>query len=248
MPRPVHFVGSAPFLSARETFSALAPLGDLATRFPDGEPGERSGWLLWQTRVFREHEDFVPDVPKTDWRRPDVEINTFRVRPGRDPNDISFGQLGYAREALRSYAVFKELVSEGVLPAEAKFQVSLPTPFCVVWFHIADVSQQIAVERSFEEAMAREIRVIANAIPAEKLAFQWDVATEMIGLERGSVGGPGTAFPDRVRNFDDMTKSFGETIGRLCGYVPEQVDAMVHLCFGDFGHKHSIEPKTHRQW
>jgi hypothetical protein len=243
MARSIHFVGSAPFPDARTALRTFGQLNDLATRFPDGEPGERGSWLLWQTRIFRQHEDFVPDRPKVDWRRPDVEITTFRVRPGRDPGAVRFGDLGYAAEASRSYAIFRELMAEGVLPPASKFQVSLPTPFCIVWFHVADVSEQVAVEPAFEDAMRREIDQIASVIPAEHLSIQWDIATEMIGLERGTIGGPGTAFPDRIRQFDDMLDSLGRTVARLCGFVPQGIDAMVHLCFGDWGHKHSIEPK-----
>ena len=124
-----------------------------------------------------------------------------------------------------------------------KFQVSLPTPFCIIWFHIAKVEEQLAIEDAYKATMFCEVEKIAAAIPNAELAIQWDVATEMIALERGTIGGPGTAFPTRIRVYDDMADTFGGWIGELCDAVPTSIEVMVHLCYGDWGHKHSIEPK-----
>ena len=65
----------------------------------------------------------------------------------------------------------------------------------------------------------------------------------MIALERGTIGGPGTAFPTRIRVYEDMAGTFGSWLAELCDAVPSSIEVMVHLCYGDWGHKHSIEPK-----
>src|SRR5437773_2237585 len=48
------------------------------------------------------------------------------------PEDIHFGELGYAREARPSYEDFLTARSAGQLPEGVRFQVSLPTPWAVV--------------------------------------------------------------------------------------------------------------------
>ena len=244
MARQIHYVGSAPFNSAAETFKALTRgMQSLVRRLPDGEIGERKKWVLGQTRVFRNHPDFEVETRTTDPRRPDFDILTFHIRPGVEPAAIAFDDLYYASEAVASYKVFKAMKNAGEIPAETKFQVSLPTPFCIVWFHIAKVEEQLAIEDAYKAAMFREVEQMAVAIPNAELAIQWDVATEMIALERGTIGGPGTAFPTRIRVYDNMADTFGVWIAELCDAVPTSIEAMVHLCYGDWGHKHSIEPK-----
>lgn len=242
--RQIHFVGSAPYNSARETFAALgSDLNGLVRRLPDGEQGERSNWVLGQTRVFKNHPDFEIESRTAEPRRPDFEILTFRIRSGIKPEKIEFDDLHYASEAIESYSTFAAMKKAGRIAPEVKFQVSLPTPFCIIWFHVAKVEEQLAIEDAYKAAMFREVDKIAAAIPHDQLAIQWDVATEMIALERGTIGGAGTAFPNRIRVYDDMADKFGQWVAELCDSVPASIDVLVHLCYGDWGHKHSIEPK-----
>lgn len=244
MARKIHYVGSAPFESAAETFKALTVgMQSLVRRLPDGEIGERKNWVLGQTRVFKHHPDFEVETRTTDPRRPEFEILTFHIRPGVKSETITFEDLHYASEAIASYEIFKAMKAAGEIPASTKFQVSLPTPFCIVWFHVAKVDEQLAIEAAYKAAMFREVDKVAAAIPHDQLAIQWDVATEMIALERGTIGGPGTAFPTRIRVYEDMAGTFGSWLAELCDAVPSSIEVMVHLCYGDWGHKHSIEPK-----
>src|SRR5206468_684699 len=39
---------------------------------------------------------------------------------------------------------------------------------------------------------------------------------------------------------------FSSAIGRLCDSVPPGVDCLLHLCYGDFGHQHLLEPTDMR--
>ena len=43
-----------------------------------------------------------------------------------------FEKIGYAAEAINSYARFKLLRADGLIPPATRFQVSLPTPTAVI--------------------------------------------------------------------------------------------------------------------
>jgi hypothetical protein len=64
------------------------------------------------------------------------------------------------------------------------------------------------------------------------LAIQWDVAVEF-GILEGAM--PGT--------FDEAMKRVVERLVRLGSRVPEDVELGYHLCYGDAGHKHFVEPE-----
>jgi len=73
---------------------------------------------------------------------------------------------------------------------------------------------------------------MAEAIPANELAIQWDFCHEVVGQDGGI-----------DLHFDNIMEN--ATL-RLCGLldsVPAEVEAGVHMCYGDPGHKHVIEPK-----
>ena len=80
--------------------------------------------------------------------------------------------------------------------------------------------------------MFAELDQITSAIPHQELAIQWDVAVEFGILERAT---PGT--------FDDVMKRVVERLVRLGSRVPEDVELGYHLCYGDAGHKHFVEPE-----
>ena len=102
----------------------------------------------------------------------------FRVREGADLSEVSFGNLGYADEALASYQVFTRLRDTGVLGADQRFQVSIPTPIAPVAMFITDDAQP-AVEPIYERQLLSEVGRILDEIPHADLAVQWDVCVEM---------------------------------------------------------------------
>jgi hypothetical protein len=54
--RSILLVGSIGLPDAKTTFQSLAQsLGNLASRYPDGEPGLRSSWISWQKSVIAEN-------------------------------------------------------------------------------------------------------------------------------------------------------------------------------------------------
>jgi hypothetical protein len=220
--RPVHLVGSVPLESAEAVFRAVAgALGTVVRRIPDGETGDRTNWIRYQHSVMADHPAFELD---TDNRPP-----LFRLRAGA--TDVAFPSLGYAREALRSYETFAALKADGVIPARTRFQVCLPTPVAVMVGFVVD-RDQVAVEPAYRAAMLAELAAILAVVPAAELAIQWDVAIEIALLEGVRTTGLDATEDAIVRRLVD-----------LAGEVPEAVEVGLHLCYGDSGHRHFVEPK-----
>ncbi|MGI9263697.1 MAG: hypothetical protein ACR2QU_02135 [Gammaproteobacteria bacterium] len=231
--RNIHLVGSIGLESAGDVFQMLGDvLGDKATRYPDGEPGVRDYWIVWQSALFRDHADFEfgeKSPPLTEGSR---ELVRFRVREGVNPKAIEFPPLGYAAEALKSFQLFSEFRDNGKIPSATRFQVCLPTPAAVVGSfvvpeHAADILP------AYTQAMVRELNAIVEGIPNEDLAIQWDICLELVAYDGG--------WPYFL---DDPRAHVLESVPQLLGLIPETVVAGFHLCYGDPGHKHIVEPKN----
>src|SRR3954453_9083510 len=96
-PRGALLVGSVPLDSAEAVFrTAAETLGDRLARIPDGETGDRAGWVAWQGRTFK-LPGFELVKPGPDAYPPTPR---FRPLPGTDPAAAEFGDLGYAAAAL----------------------------------------------------------------------------------------------------------------------------------------------------
>ncbi len=87
--------------------------------------------------------------------------------------------------------------------------------------------------QALEAAMEGEVEAVAAAIPAGDLAIQWDVAYEVIACDGGQP----------PLHYGDPMGGSVERLVRQIGWVPPGVEAGVHLCYGDPGHKHVIEPE-----
>ena len=233
MAREVQLVGSVGLKDAESVFTTVSEiLGARCSRIPDGETGARGYWIRWQQKTFDSHPDLEPESPTTSLKgfQDKVERVFHRVRDGVDPGAIDFGDLGYAKEAIASYATFSRLRDAGTIPAGTRFQVSLPTPMALLCgFIVAD--DRMKLEPVVAAAMTRDAARIQRTIPADRLALQWDVCYEIVGAD----GGPPLPYSDPIDGSVDR-------IGRLCGLVAEGVELGIHLCYGDPGHKHIVEP------
>jgi hypothetical protein len=239
--RDVLIVGSVPLADAEAVFRAVAgALGDRVRRIPDGETGARINWIESQSPVFERHPMFElarqDDGTDADWRNRQAgekwKIKPWHVlKPGADAAKLEFGSLGYARAAIESFGIFSRLKSENVIPAVCRLQVSLPTPYNVIDQRIAPV-QRLAVEPAYERRMLQEVDETAAAIPANELAIQWDTAHEIQNLDGG-----------RAHWFDNPEQGIIARLVRLGAHIPRGVELGYHLCYGDFAHKHFIEPK-----
>ena len=223
-PRSVLLVGSVPLASASEVFTAVAAtLGGLAPRIPDGETGERLGWIAWT----RDHLRKLPALEAIG-RRGEPGPR-FRLKSTASVNDL--GPLQYAPAAIQSYAEFRALRSQGKIPAGVRFQVSLPTPFGIVFGLFPD-SDLATIWQLYEQRMVAEIAAIAAAVPPQDLALQWDIAVETIGVLED---------PDNRQGI--TADAVATSIAQLSDQIPAAIELGFHICYGDRDHHHFIEPK-----
>jgi hypothetical protein len=236
LPQGVHLVGSVNYPDAATTFrTASSVLGGRLRRVPDGEVGERFSWVSFQSSRLGSAEGIerVGDDP--------VLIQGFDVRPvriadGVDPASVVLPPLGYAAAALESWSAFERMRSNGEIPAGVRFQVALPTPAAVVnSFVIA--RDRARFEPVYRDALYRELQQVLDAIPHESLSIQWDTAVEFGFIENAANSAVGFA-----PWFDDV---WPEVIARALDQVsrvPADVEVGFHLCYGDRGEKHFLEP------
>ena len=232
--RPVHFVGSIPLENAEAVFRAIAgSVGAAAKRWPDGETGVRHYWIRWQKRTFDEHPDFVLKAAQAGatWANDTLERPYYVLRDGAKAGEVTIGSMGYAAAAIESYGAFRRLKAAGTVPGEVRFQVSIPTALALVtgFFELPD---RAVVEPVVEAALAREVSAIVEAVPPGELAIQWDVCHEVVGADGGM-----------PLHFDDAVEGSVTRVARHLGFVPQSAEAGIHLCYGDPGHRHIIEPK-----
>ncbi len=237
-PQGALLVGSVNYPDAETTFrTAATVLGGHLKRIPDGEVGKRFHWIMFQPDVLGQAAG-IERIGDTPIPMPaGLDARPLRLAEGIDAAAIELPPLGYAAAAIESYAEFVRLRSEGVIADGVRFQVSLPTPLAVISsFFFGDDRAQI--DPIYTAAILREVEQIVAAIPAEDLAIQWDVASEMGIIERASGYGatmeawwPGDPFDGLV-----------ERLATLIDAIPAGVEAGLHLCYGDVGETHFIEP------
>lgn len=234
-PEPVgaHLVGSVPLGRVEEVFRRTAEaLGDRLRRLPDGEPGPRSDWILWQYPVFSALPQFEVGPPGSDTYR---TLPKLRLRDGERGEDIVLDNLGFADAAISSFAIFAKLKRDGVIPAHVRFQVSLPTPLAPVSAFI-DPEHRALVEPIYEARVLRELDEIFAAVPHDQLALQWDTRLEFAFLE-----GVTPAW------FEGARGGVLERLLRISRGVPADVELGFHLCYGDDYHGHFTVPADPRK-
>jgi hypothetical protein len=221
--RDVLLVGSVPLGGAEAVFGACAQaLGNRVKRLPDGETGPRTNWIAFQRALLAA----TPGLKQLASPSP---FPVFVLDPGH-AGPIRFGELGYRRAALESYAIFRRLRDGGALAPGYRFQVSLPTPLAVVAQYV-EASAQGAVEAPYRDALVAEARDIMDAIPAADLAVQWDVAMEFAVLEGL-----------RRVHFAPVFEGIVARLKECSALIPPGVEMGFHLCYGDSGNKHFKEP------
>lgn len=233
----VHLVGSVPLHSTESVFRRVsAALGPWLARIPDGETGERARWIRYQQVMLQSHPGMEPDTDSptlkfVQWDGKLVrEWHQMRFRAGVDPKSVEF-DIGYDRAALDSYADFKWLRDEGVIPAGVRFQVCLPTPLAIAVMYVSPVARAAFTE-VYERAMHATIRRILEEIPAAELAIQYDVCQEVLVFEN--------YFPGRPA---DYKREVFEGLARLGNLVPEAAELGYHLCYGSPADEHLVQPK-----
>jgi len=228
----VHLVGSIGLDTVDEVFFTVGKLlGPHLHRIPDGEVGGRRQWISWQYPLLLSSPYLKRDPSGAI--RPTNRFPLLTLADGVAPAEVKFGELGYAREARASYLDFITARENGTLPKNIRFQVCLPTPFAVV-SSVVVATALPAIEAAYEKAMIAEVAALARHIPHQDLCIQWDVCNEMVIWD----GQPSEAVPGNVSHDEIIAR-----MKRLCAAVPDDVELGLHLCYGDFGAKHFVEPK-----
>jgi hypothetical protein len=204
-------------------------LGGLVKRIPDGEVGDRAKWINYQQEVVKSAKGLVPGSSR-ETSPGNVKLR-YKVRSGGKSADVEFGPLGYSAAAFQSYEDFKRLRAQGKIPDGVRFQVSLPTSFAIGMMFIEPESVASVWPR-YEARLNQEVAEILRRIPHKDLAIQWDVCIEIVAvLEK----------PEMQKEFpaEQLTAS----IARISQQIPADVELGIHLCYGDPGHKHIVDPK-----
>jgi len=95
---------------------------------------------------------------------------------------------------------------------------------------------QAAVEPCYDTALRREIDAVAAIAPHDQLAIQFDVASAVsYRLEKSEPTRYGAAK-------SEMLDAFSREVIGLGRCVPDGIELIYHLCYGDNNHRHSIEP------
>jgi hypothetical protein len=230
-------VGSVPLKTVEDVMRTFGgAFGPYLPALPDGEVGERKSWVLRLSyQVFNGHidletikrprplngiEQLMPRGREDVWQ--------FKVRDGVER--VRFGnpgyRLGYARDAVSSYFVFKTLREKGVFPPDLRFQISMPMVNSVIRALTFPFPGDLErIRPGYEEAIAAELDAILEAIPARDLAIQWDLAWEVAAVHDGLDGYPA----------ERDVATHVAPVGRLSRKLPADVTLGFHFCFGTFG-------------
>jgi hypothetical protein len=230
-------VGSVPLDSVEEVMRTFG--GALAKHLPaipDGEVGERRSWVnRLSYQIFNGHADLetirrpqsVDGVEQLLPRSRDDAWN-FKVRPGVERVRFAHpgSRLGYAKDAVSSYFVFRTLREKGIIPAGVRFQISMPMVNSVIRpLYFPDARDLGRIRPGYEEAIAAEVAAILARIPNEDLAIQWDCAWEVSAVHGIAKDNPAEA----------EIETHVAPIGRLSENIPDVVQLGFHFCFGTFG-------------
>ncbi len=240
----VLLVGSVPGETAAEVLRTCGEgVGKYVTCLPDGETGYRRVWIQFlAATIYHGHpalETIQKPKPldgKENWFPQDYgdESWLFKVKEGVET--VRFDHLGYANAAQKSYQDFCALRAAGVIPPGVKFQVSLPLTESATRAFLTNARDFAVMWLAYEEAMGREIAQIVKVIPADDLAIQWDICVEVLALELQD------HFGGSWQPTGDPLERYLQALTALARYVPEQTLMGCHLCYGDLGHRHLVEP------
>jgi hypothetical protein len=238
-------VGSIPLDTPEEVFRTFgAPLGKYLTAMPDGEVGPRRHWISRvHYQVLAAHPELeivqrpAPDANGVEQQYPRTAGDAwwFKVREG--VKQVRFGdpgwRLGYARDAINSFFVFRALKDKGVLAPHLRFQVSIPMVNSVLPPRIfPDKADLDRIRPGYEAATRAEVEKIVEKIPSDELAIQWDCSTELQDAY-GSI--PGFPLAGAIeRNLSEVQN--------LSPQIPRGVALGYHFCFGTLGGWPRFEP------
>lgn len=233
----VHFVGSIPLPDAETVFRTLTQAaGPRLLRLPDGETGIRKTWIRFLQDVLAENPaiERATDVPPFKFVQWDGkvlrEIPRLRLKPGARPDAGTF-KTGYAAMAIDSWGLFDRLQQAGVIPPQVKFQISIPTPIAPIYNNMVP-GDRPGLLPALTRHFIGEVEAIAQALPNDRVAIQWDVCQEVLAWEGYYDKGP---VDFRTETIDVLT--------RIGNAVPAGIELGYHLCYGSPQDEHMVQPK-----
>lgn len=233
----IHLVGSVPLPDAEAVFRQMSgALNPFLRRITDGETGRRGRWIWFQREMLLEHPDMEVDTDEPPYALYQWDGQLLRETPyvrfkaGVDPASVEF-PTGYAEAALESFDVYTRLQGDGVIGADTRFQVSLPTPMATAYMYVSPTARE-DYTAAYERSLLGALGEVVGSVPHDKLSIQWDVCQEVLIFE--------DYFADRPEDYKEQV--FAE-LGRLGNAVPADVDLGYHLCYGSPRDEHLVMPE-----
>jgi hypothetical protein len=231
-PTTVHLNGGVNLADTETVMrEVLARVPTGLRRLPDGETGDRRNWIFFQLQKFWRTPGIEQADPTDQPAEGYEEMPKVRLAEGVDPASIEWPDLGYADAYQQSFEVFDKLRNEGVVPSGVRFQVQYPTPLASVNGWVVPQDQD-RIEPSYESALFADLDRLLVALPHDQIAVQWDVAVEFGILEGG--------FVSAGQDFESIVRRLARCVDRVPGEVP----VGLHLCYGDYRHRHFREPES----
>ncbi len=172
----------------------------------------------------------VPPFKFTQWDGKVLrEIPRLRVRPGLDPDPSSF-ETHYAEMALDSWRVFERLQMAGVIPANVKFQICIPSPIAPTYNNMVPSDRRTLLP-ALTQHFISEVARIALQVPNDRIALQWDVCQEVLAWESYYEQGP----------IDFRTETI-DVLAKIGNAVPAGIELGYHLCYGSPADEHLVQP------
>lgn len=228
-----HLVGG---LRAPDAESAMRTTAGILGRhiraLTDGETGDRNQWIFWQLNKLTAVDGIDMAGMQTNAGADNEDYREFpALSVDASVTALPARSLGYADAAEESYGIFKRLRDEGVVPGDVKFQVSIPTPYATVvaWVRQEDQERFLPI---YADAIAGEVEAIADLV-GDHLVIQYDVAVEFGALTNTFIAAGDLGEPEAV---------FG-TLREAVGRTPDGVERGIHLCYGDYKHRHFSVPQ-----
>ena len=173
-------------------------LDSLLGCLPDGETGLRTVWINFlAATVDAQHPDLetvnrphpVDPTDAEEWRQAGDDwvprgYNDhwqFVIKPAM--RALRFDKLGYADEALRSYAEFCALRAAGAVAPQVRFMVAVPLIESAIRPFLPRAGDFERMWSAYEAALVGELATIAAQIPAHDLALQLDICMEVLAVE-----------------------------------------------------------------
>ena len=237
MSREVYLVGSVPMASATEVFETVsAALGTRIKRLPDGETGERGDWISWLEPVFSEHPPFRKSGEFFRVHATGTGRERYALKPGVDA-----ARRALRQSVLRRYrqAVLCRLQATERCRKDSRRHEIPGRSGAGAFGDLAVPGRLACMPRSIRSTMTRSsARSTRSPRPFRTMNWRSSSTSPPRCLRAlNATRRRATAAPRRR-----CRRSSRHILVDLGNRVPGDIDLLYHLCYGDSGHKHVVEP------